>query len=108
MNETIQHAAIQRPSDGLILLGKHHGKCYWQRPVGELHNCLQGFVTSEGRFVSREEAGVIAFAAGQIDEDPKGAGIFSEDFWCTKQWYNGKYDYDEEKGYILKQEKDNE
>ncbi len=39
----------------------------------------QGFVTSSGRFVERDEAARIAYAAGQIDA-PK-AGLFSEDVW---------------------------
>lgn len=40
---------------------------------------VQGFVTSDGRFVDRAEAAVIAFKAGQIDK-PKDE-LFSEDLW---------------------------
>ena len=38
----------------------------------------QGFYTSKGRFVSRDEAGIIAFNAGQISEIKK---LFSEDLY---------------------------
>jgi len=52
----------------------------WQR--GQ----VQGFVTSDGLFVGREEAKKIAVAAGQefIDRGPnsyKGPKLFSEDLW---------------------------
>ena len=39
----------------------------------------QGFYTSKGRFVNREEAAKIAFEAGQIDEQKK--TLFSEDLY---------------------------
>lgn len=45
--------------------------------------CDQGFYTSKGRFVSREEALEIAYQAGQIDEncyDNKNK-LFSEDLY---------------------------
>lgn len=41
----------------------------------------QGFVTSTGRFVSREEAALIAVAAGQITAPQWGSRLFSEDLW---------------------------
>lgn len=42
----------------------------------------QGFYTSDGRFVTREEAVPIAQAAGQIGEKHGSARIlFSEDMW---------------------------
>ena len=43
---------------------------------------LQGFVTSEGRFVSRVEALKIAHRAGQPFRDtPRPPNLFSEDLW---------------------------
>lgn len=39
----------------------------------------QGFVTSEGRFVGRREAAVIALLAGQISSSKD--RLFSEDLW---------------------------
>lgn len=43
----------------------------------------QGFLTSDGRFVGREEAANIAVAAGQITRDQMVSkrDIFSEDLW---------------------------
>lgn len=46
---------------------------------GRIGSHEQGFVTSWGRFVARDEAARIAHAAGQIPE-PK-ASLFSEDVW---------------------------
>jgi len=46
-------------------------------PSGE----AQGFLTSDGRFVSREEAARIAIAAGQVDADEIGTRLFTEDLW---------------------------
>ena len=54
---------------GLVLCGlRHHNIianfCHLTgEEIGD--NCIQGFLTSDDRFVDREEAGVIAFAANQ-------------------------------------------
>ena len=43
---------------------------------------IQGFVTSEGRFVTRVEAMKIAHRAGQeFREKPRSHQLFSEDLW---------------------------
>lgn len=41
----------------------------------------QGFLTSEGVYVGREEAAKIAIAAGQITKTNWGKHLFSEDLW---------------------------
>ena len=41
----------------------------------------QGFLTTTGRFVNRQEAFVIAQEAGQLLEDDTGKTLFSEDVW---------------------------
>ena len=41
----------------------------------------QGFLTSEGRFVERYEAGKIACAAGQIESLKWPPLLYSEDLW---------------------------
>lgn len=41
----------------------------------------QGFKTSTGRFVEREEAGRIALAAGQTQALRWGRELYSEDLW---------------------------
>jgi len=40
---------------------------------------VQGFLTTDNRFVNREEAARIAFVSGQIGERKK--DLFSEDLW---------------------------
>lgn len=42
---------------------------------------IQGFVTRSGRFVEREEAGVIALAAKQIARLQWPPRLYSEDLW---------------------------
>ena len=51
---------------------------YELKPEGALGE-VQGFLTSYGRFVDREEAAQIAFEAGQITK--KKWELFSEDVW---------------------------
>ena len=50
-----------------------------------LSGAIQGFMTSEGRFVTREEAYKIADAAGQIiqreDVTPTPGTLYTEDLW---------------------------
>jgi len=41
----------------------------------------QGFLTSEGRFVTRPEAFLIAEAAGQLLGEPPRGDLYSEDVW---------------------------
>ena len=68
---------------GKIYVGRRHYQC---RDAAVADGaCLpvpieaQGFMTSDGRFVSREEAAVIAFAAGQTSTDR--GYLMSEDVW---------------------------
>ena len=91
--ERIEKSAVRH--EGSIYTGKRHSdainaaaEATGKTPVtGE-----QGFVTSTGRFVSREEAAKIAFSAGQITAASKGEPrpetgreekekLFSEDLW---------------------------
>lgn len=60
----------------------------------------QGFLTNKGRYVNRREASLIAFNQGQIDKDY--GHLISEQLWSEQD--NGKYNHDEIKGYVLKQE----
>ena len=97
MFETIQHAAVKF-SDGVTCKGKSHACCFHQRPKNDNTRAIQGFLTSEGRFVTRDEGAKIASAAGQLHKATD--FLFSEDFWSDM--YRGKYDYDPEMGYVLK------
>jgi len=78
--ERIKAAAI-RLKDGRVFTGKCHGNIIQSFPgkvdrqdtVGSQH----GFVTSDGRFVDRQDARDVAVAAGQV---PEGIGVlYSED-----------------------------
>jgi hypothetical protein len=41
----------------------------------------QGFLTTKGRYVTREEAGQIALASGETKELKWGDQLYSEDLW---------------------------
>lgn len=45
------------------------------------HIIIQGFITSSGRFVDREEAAQIALHSGQIKELKFGSELYSEDLY---------------------------
>lgn len=79
---------------------RFHGTVVSLPPPARHHHCIraavhvgyddwrpgheQGFITSDGRFVDREEALRIATAAGQIIDDDSTRphiGLFSEDVW---------------------------
>jgi hypothetical protein len=71
---------------GVVLCGWRHGSIFAQtgllvmerRNLGVL-NETQGFLTNKNRFVGREEAGDIAFKAGQISEPND--YLYSEDLY---------------------------
>lgn len=75
---------------GIVVLGHRHGQCIWtigcltglrcvsNAPDGVGEN-VQGFLTSQNRFVDREEAGVIAFSKGQTKDLKK--ILYSEDLY---------------------------
>jgi hypothetical protein len=65
---------------GVVFAGWRHHNCFtalnlvFPRPTGpvdeeQLAGKHQGFLTTWGRFVDRDEAGRIAFEAGQVDRD---------------------------------------
>ena len=51
----------------------------WAHRVDDIGMHEQGFVTSRGRFVGRDEAGELALAAGQVDR--AGLHLCTEDLW---------------------------
>lgn len=62
-----------------------HGQlfCVIDGHISLERSIVQGFLTSEGRFVTRVEAKHIAHRAGQpiIRDNPHPRDAFSEDFW---------------------------
>ena len=89
--KNIIHGVLPKNCDrGLVVLGYRHGQCMWtmgsltglrtvenaEDGVGDFE---QGFLTNKNRFVEREEAAEIAFAAQQIDKPIK--RLYSEDLY---------------------------
>lgn len=81
-------AAAVRTADGRIFQGARHPHALWAagfglnaRPVG----AEQGFVTADGRFLTREQAGALAQRTGQLKPgvvlSERGGQLFSEDLW---------------------------
>jgi hypothetical protein len=71
---------------GIVLCGWRHGCIFPQiggltkeRQELGIYEKEQGFITNKNRFVSRQEAANIAFAAGQIKEETN--RLFSEDLY---------------------------
>ena len=83
LSEIALNAAIRK--DGLLYVMerpyRHHDLIRGMALAG--HSAPvggeQGFITSEGRFVSREEAGVLAFSAGQTDRPIM--SLLTENVW---------------------------
>jgi hypothetical protein len=96
--ETIGAAAVRHPQTGRIELGNAHYEC-WRRlypraldfdaiiaQVTRWHGMdafeqAEGFLTSLGRFVSREEAAAIAWTNQHVAASGPGA-LMSEDLWA--------------------------
>ena len=98
----IKHAAILK-EDKTIVTGKDHAACIHKSVFGACrYPAIQGFVTEDGTFVTRELAGIIAYKAKQLSQNPNGRPIFSEEIWETHDRFNGLCDYDEETGYYLR------
>lgn len=85
MTERIKQAAIKLKNGEVVTLERpnRHGDIFsymrnngYARPIDE----EQGFITEDERFVDREEAYKIAFAAGQILPD-RGRELYTEDLW---------------------------
>ena len=95
--ERISHAAILVPH--MIVFGRSHYEAKSNLPSKtrfENRNC--GFLTSEMRFVFREDAKRVALAAGQITEAQSSKTFISERLWSERE--GGIHIYDEVNGYM--------
>ena len=70
---------------GLVVAGRRHHNCYLtafalkdQEFIEKLDN-VQGFITSDDRFLDRKEAGKLALEVGQIEKVTE--CLFSEDIY---------------------------
>lgn len=74
---------------GAVFCGFRHAQCiYTKCAITGLRNCdsgehIQGFLTNKNRFVSREEALIIAEREGQLRKDVETFGnrLFSENLY---------------------------
>ena len=102
--ETIKHAVVKSES-GAMFLGKCHADCFVQMMALKIMpsdaSKDQDFITSEGRYVTRREAELIAIGACQINRKSFGS-LCSEELWDKKS--GGKHDYDSVRGYCERQE----
>ncbi len=93
MKEKIICAAIKIVETGKIFYGHRHDQCLnsmngelsWTMNRQEISKVekIQGFVTTEGRFVTREEGLIIALANDQVLDKTqiRGGRLFSEDLY---------------------------
>ena len=72
-------AAIRKRKTDEVFTGRRHHEIINNAGLGFFQGDEQGFVTVEGKFVSREEAAKIAFECKQIPYLK--ATLFSEDLW---------------------------
>lgn len=77
----IVDAAI-RYNDGEVATDKRHYQIIFLKSITGQSSigAEQGFVDSEGNFLTRDEAKEVALKAGQIKKSHKGT-LFSEDVW---------------------------
>jgi hypothetical protein len=86
MRETITGVALFR-KDGLVSLPKPHRHHHLFALIALLgihdfqEKSAQGFVTSLGRFVDREEGLAVAILASQVKMNDRKRELFSEDLW---------------------------
>lgn len=99
--ERILHAAV-KAEDGRIFFGKCHADCFFKaQAMGVKMSSKafdQGFLTSKGNYLDRNQSAKLAFERGQIDKPTP--HLFSEDMWSDQ--YNGKHHHDEIKGYVAR------
>lgn len=85
----IRRTCKNYPKTGIVICGYRHPDIIGILPTnnslrndGKEYKCTQGFITSEGRFVNREEAYLIAKKADQLLNDFEGKSkLFSEDIY---------------------------
>ena len=85
-NNYYPHQEIYGVDSGFIIGGFRHHNIVGalstnnkHRNDGKEYKTIQGFITSHGRFVTREEAAEIAYNSGQIKKQVK--RLFSEDLY---------------------------
>ena len=89
----ITHSAIRK--DGIIYIGKRHdnviamGGLKKLFPWGYFKGCEQGFLTQDGRFLNRKEAGIYVLEIkqpllGRHPFEGNGRDLTSESLWAGR------------------------
>lgn len=83
----IKAAAIRYPQGDILTARRHYliiakAAGYGVKTGGD---CIQGFVTTTGKFVDRRQAMQIAKTLGQMPKDHKKPELYSEDLWTTEE-----------------------
>ncbi len=87
--EVIQFSRPVNITEGIVFCGHRHPHCMYQMiamtgkrsVLTECGEYEQGFLTNKNRFVSREEAAIIAKLAGQLNSDRETKTLYSEDLY---------------------------
>lgn len=70
---------------GFVICGWRHPHCgssYMAASgIRNYHNCIQGFLTTKNRFLTRAEALELVMSTGQLQKDIIGGELTSEDLW---------------------------
>ena len=103
-NDRIVKRAAYIRNDGVIAVGRSHYEIIRDSPKGTCKaGATSGFVDNNDKFITREEAYQIALKAGQLVLEKivkNGDYLLSEEIWSDRE--NGKWTYDEELGYVLR------
>ena len=87
--KTVSHYMCTNIEEGVVLCGhRHHniiGQCIslLDKRQAELGKYVQGFITSKNRFLTREEALIIALKENQVIDinEIRGNRLYSEDLY---------------------------
>lgn len=70
---------------GFIIGGWRHPCCgnsyLASSGFNNYHDCIQGFLTTKNRFLTRSEALQLVISTGQLQKDIIGSQLTSEDLW---------------------------
>jgi len=66
---------------GLVYCGWRHPCIFEIMPNGTPNKCIQGFLTTKDRFLTRDEALELVKSNGQLKGDIIGRVLTSEDLW---------------------------
>ena len=66
---------------GLVYCGWRHSCIFETMPNGSIVGCVQGFLTTKNRFLTRKEALNLVNKTGQLTKQIIGGELTSEDLW---------------------------